>query len=46
MVIFWLAALGAFGLFLDWLLFAPAGSGRVGALRQMPLLNRLQRRAS
>jgi hypothetical protein len=42
----WLAALGALGLFLDWLLFAPAGSGRVGSLRQMPLWNRLQRRAS
>jgi len=42
----WLAALGALGLFLDWLLFAPAGSGRVGSLRQMPLLNRLHRRAS
>ena len=42
----WLAALGALGLFLDWILFAPSGSGRFGSPKQWPLLRGLAGRAS
>lgn len=42
----WLAVLGALGLLLDWLLFAPAGSGHSFGLRNWAPLQRLQRRAS
>jgi hypothetical protein len=42
----WLAVLGALGLLLDWLLFAPAGSGQTFGLRRWAPLQSLQRRTS
>ncbi|MCC6292407.1 MAG: VWA domain-containing protein [Bryobacterales bacterium] len=41
----WLAALGALGLMLDWILFAPSGSGRFGSLWRWPLPRSLAGRA-